>query len=105
METRIPPEYLEFIALHGAIESFTEGELGYIELWLPQDIVGNNEAIQIKELAPGYLAFAGNGGGEVLAFNSQGEVFILPLIGMEARYAQKIANTWNELAGCIELPT
>lgn len=105
METRIPPEYLEFIALHGAIESFTEGEFGYIELWLPQDIVGNNEAIQIKELAPGYLAFAGNGGGEVLAFNSQGEVFILPLIGMEARYAQKIANTWNELAGCIELPT
>lgn len=105
MEIRIPPEHLEFIALHGAIESFTEGKPGYIELWHPQDIVGNNEAIQIKELAPGYLAFAGNGGGEVLAFNSQGEVFMLPLIGMEARYAQKIANTWNELAGCIELST
>lgn len=105
MEIRIPPEYLEFIALHGAIESFTEGDPSYIELWSLQDIVGNNEAIQIKQLAPGYLAFAGNGGGEILAFNSQGEVFMLPLIGMEARYAQKIANTWNELAGCIELPT
>ncbi|MDH1055658.1 conserved hypothetical protein [Pseudomonas sp. 9AZ] len=105
MEIRIPPEYLEFIALHGAIESFTEGKPGYVELWLPEDIATNNEDIQIKELAPGYLAFAGNGGGEILAFNSQGEVFMLPLIGMEARYAQKIANTWNELAGCIELPT
>jgi hypothetical protein len=63
MEIRIPPEYLEFITLHGAIESFTGGEHGYIELWSLQDIVGNNEAIQIKQLAPGYLAFAGNGGG------------------------------------------
>jgi len=91
--------------LWSAYESFTEGEPGYIELWSLQDIVGNNEAIQIKQLAPGYLAFAGNGGGEILAFNSQGEVFMLPLIGIEARYAQKIANTWNELAGCIEVPT
>jgi len=105
MEIRIPPEYLEFITLHGAVESFTEGEPGYIELWLPQDIAGNNEDIQIKELAPGYLAFAGNGGGEILAFNSHGEVFMLPLIGMEARYAQKIANNWSELAGCIDLST
>lgn len=105
MEISIPPEYLEFVALHGAVESFTEGEPGYIELWLPQDIPGNNRDIQIEELAPGYRAFAGNGGGEILAFNFQGEVFMLPLIGMEARYARKIANSWSELAACIELST
>ena len=105
MEIRIPPEYLEFIAVHGAVESFTEGEPGYVELWLPQNIAENNEDIQIKELAPAYLAFAGNGGGEILAFNSQGEVFMLPLIGMEARYAQKISKNWSELAGRIKLST
>ena len=105
MEIRIPPEYLEFIALYGAVESFTEGEPGYVELWLPQDIAENNKDIQIEEFAPGFLAFAGNGGGEILAFNSQGEIFMLPLIGMEAHYAQKISNNWSELAGRIELPT
>ena len=104
MDVRIPPEYLEFIAAHGAVESFTEGEPGYIELWLPQDVSGNNRAIQVEEFAPGYLAFAGNGGGEILAFNSQGEVFMLPLIGMAAPYAKKIANSWSEFVVCIELP-
>ncbi|MBD9415234.1 SMI1/KNR4 family protein [Pseudomonas sp. PDM16] len=105
MEISIPPEYLEFIALHGAVESFTEGEPGYVALWLPQDVAGNNKDIQIAELAPGYLAFAGDGGGEILAFNSKGEVFMLPLIGMEARYAQKIANNWSEFSESIELPS
>ena len=30
---------------------------------------------------------------------------MLPLIGMEARYAQKISNNWSELAGRFELST
>jgi hypothetical protein len=58
----------------------------------------NNDDIEIYQRAPGYLAFAGNGGGEVLAFDEYGAVFMLPMIGMEPQYALKVANTFGELA-------
>ena len=53
--------------------------------------------------APGFLAFAGNGGGEVLAFDALGAVYMIPLIGMEAEQAVKIANSFTEFAQTFEL--
>ena len=99
----IPKEYQQYIERQGVFEGFTSGEPGYIELWSLVDLPGNNTDIQIQESAPGFLAFAGNGGGEILAFNSAGEVFMLPLIGMEPSYAIKVANSFTELAARFEL--
>jgi hypothetical protein len=53
--------------------------------------------------APGFLAFAGNGGGEVLAFDAIGAVYMIPLIGMEAEQAIKIADSFAEFAETFEL--
>ena len=53
--------------------------------------------------APGFLAFAGNGGGEVLVFDATGAVYTLPLIGMEPQYAIKIADSLAEFADTFEL--
>ena len=103
MTPSLPAEYGQFLAAHGAFEGFTSGEPGYIALWALAELPGNNSDIQIEKYAPGYLAFAGNGGGEVLAFDASGTVYMLPLIGMEPRYAVKVANSFGELVARFEL--
>ena len=35
-------------------------------------------------------------GGEAFVFNSKGEIYLLPLIGMEQDAAVKLANSWKE---------
>lgn len=101
----VPKEYQQHIDKHGTFEGFTSGEPGYIELWSLEDLSSNNADIQIQVYAPGYLAFAGNGGGEVLAFNATGAVFMLPLIGMEPSCAILVAGSFAELAARFEHAT
>ncbi|WFC40544.1 SMI1/KNR4 family protein [Pseudoxanthomonas sp. SE1] len=105
MNLPIPVEYEQFLATHGVFEGFTVGDdmPGYVALWPLAEISGNNADIVIQEHAPGYLAFAGNGGGEVLAFDATGAVYMLPLIGMEPRYAVRVANSSGDLAARFEL--
>lgn len=105
MNLPIPVEYEQFLAAHGVFEGFTVGDdmPGYVALWPLAEISGNNADIEIQEHAPGYLAFAGNGGGEVLAFDATGAVYMLPLIGMEPRYAVRVANSFGDLAARFEL--
>lgn len=98
MTPSLPEEYKQFLIAHGAFEGFTTGEPGYIALWPLNEIPGNNLDISIQQYAPGYLAFAGNGGGEVLVFDTSGAIYRLPLIGMEPRHAIKIANSFGELS-------
>lgn len=95
----IPAEYEAFLEAHGVFEGFTtgDGQPGYVALWALDDIPGNNADIEIQEYAPGFVAFAGDGGGEVLAFDAFGAVFALPLVGMEPRYAIKVAGSFGEL--------
>lgn len=81
-------------------EGFSEGELSlepnwYI-LWLPEEIEEFNRDYQLSEYAPGFLAFGGNGGGELLVVNGNGEVFYMPAIGMASDAAIKIANDLQE---------
>lgn len=101
----VPNEYQQYLKEHGLFEGFTSAEPGYIELWSLEDLPGNNSDIQIQELAPGFVAFAGNGGGEILAFNSSGAVFMLPLIGMEPRHAVPVASSFAELVLSFEHAT
>jgi hypothetical protein len=100
MNLSVPPEYLDYIRVHGIFEGFTsdEAEPGYIELWAPDAILANNRDIEIELLAPGFIAFAGNGGGEVLAFDTAGAVHMLPLIGLASDCAIQVANDFESLA-------
>jgi hypothetical protein len=99
----LPAEYRNYLTGNGAFEGFTFGDPGYIALWTLEDIPRNNADLQVHELAPGYVAFAGNGGGEVLAFDESGAVFMLPMIGMEPQYAIRIADSFVELAARFEI--
>jgi hypothetical protein len=104
MTIALPDELKHFIAEHGLFEGFTSTDNpGYVELWAIADIRQENTAIEIDVYAPGFLAFAGNGGGEVLAFDVTGAVYMLPLIGMEPKYAIKIADSFAEFAETFEL--
>ena len=98
MTMSIPEEYRRFVEVNGLFEGFTTGDAEYVALWAPSEISRNNADINISEYAPGFLAFASDGGGEVFAFDVTGTVFMLPLIGMESRYAEKVANSFLEFA-------
>jgi hypothetical protein len=100
MTLRIPQEYVDYVNAHGLFEGETsdDAEPGYIELWAPDAIQAENESIEIEELAPGFVAFAGNGGGEVLVFDATGAVYMLPLIGMAPEYAELIAENFKSLS-------
>jgi hypothetical protein len=74
----------------------------YFELWLESDIEPFNTEYEVPKLAPGFLAFATNAGGELYAFNEIGQVFELPCIGMDARYATLLAESWREFEDRIQ---
>jgi len=57
----------------------------------------------METYAPGFLAFAGNGGGEVLAFDAAGAVYMLPLVGLGPDEAIRVASSFAEFAGTFEL--
>ncbi|MES2838736.1 MAG: hypothetical protein V4794_00455, partial [Pseudomonadota bacterium] len=69
-----------------------------IILWDDDEASSANTALQVDLCAPGFVAFAGNGGGEVFAFDMAGAVFMLPIIGMEPGAATKVAGDFLELA-------
>lgn len=105
MEVNVPAEYRAFLEQHGAFEGFVAGDdtPGYVELWHLDDIESTNRDVEISKYAPGFLAFAGNGGGEILAFDWTGAVYMLPLIGMAPDSALKVADCFTELAAKFEL--
>lgn len=99
-----PVDLKRFIAERGLFEGFTRRDSpGYVELWSIEDIPQQNASVEIDVYAPGFLAFAGNGGGDVLVFDVTGAVYMLPLIGMEPKCAIKIADSFAEFAATFEL--
>jgi hypothetical protein len=100
----IPADYVEYIKSTGPLEGLTQedAEPGYVVLWSFEEIEKNNSEVEIEFYAPGYVAFGGNGGGELLVFDGAGAVFMLPMIGMEPDAAIRIAENFQELLGRLE---
>jgi len=84
-------------------EGYSEGELSvepeWYVLWPPESLEQYNEEYELAEYAPGYFTFGGNGGGELLVLNEDGEVFYIPAIGMAPDTAIRIARSLNEFKG------
>nr|WP_151201123.1 SMI1/KNR4 family protein [Herbaspirillum sp. B39] len=99
MRPSIPSSYRDYIQENGLFEGFTldDAHPGYVSLWAMEEIGENNSDIEIETYAPGFIAFAGNGGGEVLAFDERGCVYMLPLIGMAPEAAIRIADNFTIL--------
>jgi len=56
----------------------------------------------MPEYASGFVTFGGNGGGELLVVNNEGEVFYMPAIGMTPEAAVKIASCLEDLKGYMK---
>jgi hypothetical protein len=84
-------------------EGYIEGELSvepeWYVLWRPEELEEINRDYELQEYAPGFISFGGNGGGELLVVNDQGEVFYIPAIGMSPDTAIKIAGSLQEFKG------
>lgn len=100
----IPRDYIKYIKSTGPFECLTheDAEPGYVVLWSFNEIAKNNSDIEIEMYASGFVAFGGNGGGELLAFDATGAVFTLPMIGMEPDCAIRIAEDFQELVSRLE---
>ncbi|MDP9123309.1 MAG: SMI1/KNR4 family protein [Pseudomonadota bacterium] len=102
MRIDLPSDYIAYLEREGLAEGFTEGPPGYFALWRPDEIEASNRELQVETYAPGFLGFGTDGGGELLAFDESGAVFMLPMIGMEPQYANRIADSWREVAQRID---
>ncbi len=71
-------------------------------LWPLEDIERFNAEYEVPKYAPGFLCFGTNGGGELLAFDATGTVFYMPAIGMEPKYAIRVAASWADFAQLIK---
>ncbi|QYJ89378.1 SMI1/KNR4 family protein [Shewanella halotolerans] len=97
MKATLPKEYIEFFKSSDQLWGETDYEFGgYFELEPLDKIEQMNNDIGIAQDAPGFIAFACDGGGEVFVFDESGQIFLLPLIGMEPSVAVKLASSWSE---------
>ena len=87
-------------------EGYIEGELSvdpeWYVLWRPEELEEINRDYELQEYAPDFISFGGNGGGELLVVNDQGEVFYIPAIGMSPDTAIKIAASLQEFKGYMQ---
>ena len=106
MTIPLPAAYRVFIDTNGLFEGFAvfSGEEHYVILWGEDEVVTVNSEMDVDVYAPGFVAFAGNGGGEIYAFDTGGAVFMLPMIGMEPEAAIKVADDFPELARSFQRP-
>ncbi|PTY02050.1 hypothetical protein DB347_25165 [Opitutaceae bacterium EW11] len=103
MPFELPTEYWDFLESDAAVsEGGCAGFPGYFVLWHPDEVEEQNRILNVAELAPGFLGFGGDGGGEMLAFNAAGAIYALPLVGMAPRHARKVANSWSEFQQRIQ---
>ena len=99
MTSHLPAAYRAFINANGVFEGFvvTDDEVQYIILWAEDEVTTANAEMEVGAYAPGFVAFAGNGGGEIYAFDEAGAVFMLPMIGMAPDVAIKVADDFPGL--------
>jgi hypothetical protein len=98
----IPPDYISYFAGDGPKEGALRVQPGWFQLWAPNQIEKLNQDYEVQEYAPEFLGFGSSGGGEMLAFDEHGAVFMIPFIGMASDEAMPVAGSWREFVERIE---
>jgi hypothetical protein len=98
----IPPEYISYFAGDGPKEGALTVQPCWFQLWSPSEIEQRNRDYEVQEYAPEFLGFGSSGGGEMLAFDQRGAVFMLPFIGMSSEDAMPVADSWSQFLERIE---
>ncbi len=98
LRTRLPDDYVAYLRRSNGGEGFV-GE-AYLRLWRAEELAQFNREYQVNMLAPGLVAFGGDGGGEAFAFDTRDRkmpVVCVPFIGMSLEDAILTAASFTEL--------
>ncbi len=98
----LPAEYVKYFSGDGLLEGGLMVDPGWFQLWPLGEIEDLNLNYQVQEFAPGFLGFGSSGGGELLAFDSEGSIVMIPFIGMAPNEAITIAASWSDFVSKIE---
>jgi len=75
---------------------------GWFQLWPEAEIQQFNVAYEVHTFAPNHYGFGSNGGGELLAFDRQGHIVMIPFIGDGEADAKLVATSWHEFEAAME---
>ena len=98
----LPAQYVSYFTGGGRKEGGLTVEPGWFQLWPPDEVDRWNQDYHVQEFAPGFLGFGSSGGGELLAFDDDGRIVMIPLISMSADEAKPVANSWSEFVEKFE---
>jgi len=99
---KLPEEYARYCAGDGPKEGGLSVHPLWFHLWQPDQVEQLNRDYQVAEFAPGFLGFGSNGGGELLAFDAAGRVFMIPFVGLCAEDARPVAGSWSQFVEKME---
>lgn len=94
----LPSDYLQFIGEHDGGEGFIGDN--YLILWSSGELATFNHEYEVEQYAPGIVLFGSDGGGEGYGFDTREAsmpVVRIPFIGMNLRYATRVAENFNDL--------
>jgi hypothetical protein len=98
----LPDEYVRYYTGDGPKEGGLSVDPGWFQLWSPSEVEQLNRDYHVQEFVPGFFGFGSNGGGELLAFDTAGRVFMIPFVGMSAQDARQVVGSWAEFVERIE---
>lgn len=94
----LPSDYLQFIGEHDGGEGFIGDN--YLILWSSGELATFNHEYEVEQYAPGIVLIGSDGGGEGYGFDTREAsmpVVRIPFIGMNLRYATRVAENFNDL--------
>ena len=77
---------------------------GWFQLWPEGQLDELNAAYEVHHFAPSHYGFGSNGGGELLAFNQEGRIVMIPFVGDGEADAWLVADSWREFEAAMEPP-
>jgi hypothetical protein len=98
----LPADYLNVLAEMNGGEGFVGRN--YLVLWKAEELVQFNIEYELDKYAPGLLLFGSNGGGEGFGFDTRSgdyEIVMVPLIGMELKYAHYLADSFLQFLDVV----
>jgi hypothetical protein len=104
LRKRFPALPADYFALLGESNG-GEGELGvepgWFQLWPAEEVASNNNEYEVARVLPGFIAFGGNGGGELLAFTPQLGICSIPAIVVSEEDALPVATDIREFVSAM----
>jgi hypothetical protein len=98
----VPEQYAEYFASDSPKEGALSVDPGWFQLWSPAELERMNRDYEVPTNAPGFVGFGSSGGGELLAFDADGRIVMIPFIPMSPEHALPVADSWNEFVARIE---